>query len=161
MKEGSQWEILIAKKYGKSTFDYGISNFPAPQGGRNDVCNVSGSFWVIPTASKNQDEAFEFLTWLTADKQAAEFAAALYNIPPKIKSLEDNAFKTIVDDKMKIYIDMLMNGYVYTFPMLPIGQAYLTELTQALMDVQLGNKTAKEALDYVQERINQELKNYK
>jgi hypothetical protein len=29
------------------------------------------------------------------------------------------------------------------------------------MDVQLGNKTAKEALDYVQERINQELKNYK
>ena len=161
MKEGSQWEILIAKKYGKTTFDYGISNFPAPQGGRNDVCNVSGSFWVIPTASKNQDEAFEFLTWLTADKQAAEFAAALYNIPPKVKALEDNAFKTIVDDKMKIYIDMLMNGYVYTFPMLPIGQAYLTELTQALMDVQLGNKTAKEALDYVQERINQELKNYK
>ncbi len=160
MKEGSQWEILVAEKYAKPSFEYGISYFPSPDYGRDDVCNVSGSFWVIPTASKNPEEAFDFLKWLTSPEQSAEFSAALYNIPPVKEALESPVFKKIVDEKMQIYIDLLTNGFVYTFPMLPIGQTYLSELTQALADVQLGNKSAREALDYVQERITEELNKY-
>jgi len=160
MKEGSQWEILVAQKFAKPNFDYGISYFPAPEGGREDVCNVSGSFWVIPSASKNQKVAFEFMKWLTAPRQSAHFAAALYNIPPVKDALNDPEFTKIVDEKMQVYIDLLTDGYVYTFPMLPIGQTYLSEMTQALADVQSGNKSAKEALDYVQQRITEELSKY-
>jgi multiple sugar transport system substrate-binding protein len=161
MKEFDQWEILALKLNSKKPFEYGVAGFPSPPGGRTNVAFVSGSAWVIPTASKHKDEAFAFLKWLTAPAQAAEFAAGLYNIPPVKAALESPAFKAIVDPRLALYLEVLDKGFVYTFPQLPIGQAYLAYLTEALQDVQQGKKGAKEALDWVQAKVTEELKNQK
>lgn len=161
MQEAGQWEILSAQKFAKPDFRYGVSAFPAPAGGRKDVAYVSGSFWVIPAGSKKKDQAFEFLAWLTAPAQAAEFAASLFNIPPRISALESPVFESKLTPEFRQYLKLLQSGFVYTFPQLPIGQFYLTELTQALSDVQSGAKTAKQALDSVQEKVEREMQRYK
>jgi len=119
---------------------------------------MNGSFWAIPKMSKHPDAAFEFLNWLTAPHQAARFAVQLCNIPPKVAALDDPAFEENMLPGLSVYLDMLENGYVYSFPMLPIGLFYMDQLNKALAAVQSGRKTAQEALDEVQKNVEQELK---
>jgi ABC-type glycerol-3-phosphate transport system substrate-binding protein len=100
------------------------------------------------------------LEWLTAPSQSARFAAALSNIPPRIEAINDPAFQNAILPNMEVYLDMLMDGYVYFFPTLPVGLFYMEELNQALQYVQSGAKTSKEALDDVQQAIQRELRKY-
>jgi len=158
MQEAGQWELLFIKKFAKPDFQYGVAPFPAPKGGRVKVAYMNGSFWAIPKMSKHHDAAFKFLEWLTAPHQAARFASNLSNIPPKVAALEDPAFKDHLLPGMSVYLDMLQNGYVYSFPMLPIGLFYMDQLNQALAAVQSGRETAQEALDEVQKNVEQEMK---
>ena len=157
MQEAGQWELLFIEKFAKPDFEYGVAPFPAPEGGRDKVAYMNGSFWAIPSAAKHPDAAFTFLAWLTAPHQAARFAASLSNIPPRVAALEDPAFADRMLPGMSVYLDMLQNGYVYYFPMLPVGLFYLDELNQALAAVQSGRKTPQEALDDVQASVTQEL----
>lgn len=157
MQEAGQWELLFIEEFAADDFEYGVAPFPVPPGGRSKVAYMNGSFWAVPSASSYPDEAFAFLEWLTAPHQAARFAASLSNIPPKVAALADPAFHDNVLPEMAVYLDMLQNGYVYYFPMLPIGLYYMDELNQALAAVQSGRKTAQEALDDVQENVMNEL----
>jgi multiple sugar transport system substrate-binding protein len=160
IQEAGQWELLFIKQFAKPDFEYGVSPFPAPEGGREKVAYLNGSFWAIPKGSKYPDEAFEFLNWLTASHQSARFAAQLSNIPPKVEAINDPVFADNMPQNMEVYIDMLTNGYVYSFPTLPIGLFYMEELNQALQYVQSGAKTAERALNDVQEAVLRELKRY-
>ena len=158
MQEAGQWELLYIKQFAKPNFEYGVAPFPAPAGGRPKVAYMNGSFWAIPTMSKHPGAAFKFLEWLTASHQSARFAAEIANIPPRAAALDDPAFKDNMLPNLSVYLNMLQNGYVYSFPMLPTGMFYMDQLNQALAAVQSGRKTAKEALDDVQENVEKELK---
>ncbi len=161
IQEAGQWELLFIKQFAKSDFEYGVSPFPAPEGGREKVAYLNGSFWAIPKGSKHPDESFEFLKWLTDSNQAARFAAELSNIPPRVEAIDDPLFQSKMLPNMEIYIDMLTDGYVYFFPTLPIGLYYMEELNQALQYVQSGAKTAEQALNDVQQAVMRELERYK
>lgn len=161
MQEAGQWEVLFVDKFAPDDFSYGVSAFPAPEGGRTDVAYVNGSFWVIPKASKNSDKAFEFLSWLIAPEQSARFSAALFNIPPLKEALETEEFQKIITPEFNVYLELLRDGFVYNFPTLPIGQFYLNALGSALEKVQTGKATAQEALDEVQRNVENELERYK
>ncbi len=160
IQEAGQWELLFIKQFARSDFEYGVAPFPAPEGGREKVAYLNGSFWAIPTGSTAPNEAFAFLEWLTAPSQSARFAAALSNIPPRIDAISDPAFQNAILPNMEVYLDMLTDGYVYFFPTLPVGLFYMEELNQALQYVQSGAKTSKEALDDVQQSIQRELRKY-
>jgi ABC-type glycerol-3-phosphate transport system substrate-binding protein len=98
---------------------------------------------------------------LTDSNQAARFAAELSNIPPKTEAIDDPLFTSKMLPNMEIYIDMLIDGYVYFFPTLPIGLYYMEELNQALQYVQSGAKTAEQALNDVQQAVIRELQRYR
>jgi len=161
IQEAGQWELLFIKQFAKSDFEYGVSPFPAPEGGREKVAYLNGSFWAIPKGSKHPDESFEFLKWLTDSNQAARFAAELSNIPPRVEAIDDPIFQSKMLPNMEIYIDMLTDGYVYFFPTLPIGLYYMEELNQTLQYVQSGEKSAEQALNDVQQAVMRELERYK
>ncbi|WP_214061273.1 MULTISPECIES: ABC transporter substrate-binding protein [unclassified Mesotoga] len=161
IQEAGQWELLFIKQFAKSDFEYGVSPFPAPEGGREKVAYLNGSFWAIPKGSKHPDESFKFLNWLTDSSQAARFAAELSNIPPRVEAIDDPLFQSKMLPNMEIYIDMLTDGYVYFFPTLPIGLYYMEELNQALQYVQSGAKTAEQALNDVQQAVIRELERYR
>ena len=161
IQEAGQWELLFIKQFAKSDFEYGVSPFPAPEGGREKVAYLNGSFWAIPKGSKHPDESFKFLNWLTDSNQAARFAAELSNIPPRVEAIDDPLFQSKMLPNMEIYIDMLTDGYVYFFPTLPIGLYYMEGLNQALQYVQSGAKTAEQALNDVQQAVIRELERYR
>jgi len=161
IQEAGQWELLFIKQFAKSDFEYGVSPFPAPEGGREKVAYLNGSFWAIPKGSKHPDESFKFLNWLTDSSQAARFAAELSNIPPRVEAIDDPLFQSKMLPNMEIYIDMLTDGYVYFFPTLPIGLYYMEGLNQALQYVQSGAKTAEQALNDVQQAVIRELERYR
>ncbi|MBX3142605.1 MAG: ABC transporter substrate-binding protein [Trueperaceae bacterium] len=159
MQEGGQWEVLSTARHAPD-LNWGVTTFPAPEGGRADVTPVQGSFWVVPAQARNKDAAIEFLLWLTAPAQSARFAAALANIPPRIEALESPAFADTVTSHMQVYLDMLLTGYVFTPPGLPVGLYLSEQLNQALASVQDGAMTAQEALETAQRNVLRELEKY-
>jgi multiple sugar transport system substrate-binding protein len=41
IQEAGQWELLFIKQFAKSDFEYGVSPFPAPEGGREKVAYLN------------------------------------------------------------------------------------------------------------------------
>jgi len=160
MQEGGQWEVLFTAEYAPD-LNWGVTTFPAPEGGRPDVAPVQGSFWVVPQGARNQPQALDFLLWLTAAEQSSRFAAALANIPPRADALAMPAFQETVTPALQIYIDMLQTGFVFTPPPLPVGLYLSQQLNQALVAVQDGTATPLQALQTVQRNVERELEKYR
>lgn len=160
MQEGGQWEVAFTRQYAPD-LNWGVTTFPAPEGGRPDVAPVQGSFWVVPAQAKNQAAALDFLTWLTAPEQSARFAAALANIPPRQAALDMPVYRETITPELQTYIDMLLTGYVYTPPPLPVGLYLSEQLNQALAAVQDGTASPQEALETAQRNVLRELEKYR
>ena len=160
MQEGGQWEVLFTRQFA-SDLNWGVTTFPAPEGGRADVAPVQGSFWVVPRAARNQAEALDFLLWLTAPEQSARFAAALANIPPRADALAMPVFQETVTPELATFIDLLLFGYVFTPPPLPVGLYLSDQLNRALAAVQDGTADPREALETVQRNVQRELEKYR
>jgi len=159
MQEGGQWEVLFTSRFAPD-LDWGVTTFPSPEGGRPDVTPVQSSFWVVPRAATNAEAAVEFLVWLTAPEQSARFAAALANIPPRHDALALPAFADTITPHMQVYLDMLLNGYVFTPPGLPVGLYLSEQLNQALASVQDGTVSPTVALQTAQRNVMRELEKY-
>ncbi len=159
IQEGGQWEALASTVHAPD-LNWGVTNFPAPEGGRADVAPVQSSFWVVPAQAAHRDEALEFLLWLTEPEQSARFAAALANIPPRQAALDLPAFGETVTPHLQVFIDMLLEGYVYTPPGLPVGLYLSEQLNQAVNSVQDGNTTPQAALETAQRNVLRELEKY-
>ncbi|HEX7004578.1 MAG TPA: ABC transporter substrate-binding protein [Trueperaceae bacterium] len=160
MQEGGQWEVRFTHEYAPD-LDWGVTTFPAPEGGRPNVAPVQSSFWVVPAEAAHKKEALEFLLWLTAPEQSAGFAAELANIPPRQDALEMPEFAQTVTPHMQTFIDILLEGYVFTPPGLPVGLYLSQQLNQAVVSVQEGEATAKEALETAQQNVLHELEKYR
>ncbi len=160
MQEGGQWEVAFTAAYAPD-LNWGVTNFPAPEGGRTNVTPVQSSFWVVPAKAAHKKEANEFLLWLTAPEQSARFAAALANIPPRRDALALPAFADTITPQTQTYIDMLLNGYIYTPPGLPVGLYLSDQLNQALASVQDGSVSPREALETAQRNVQRELEKYR
>ena len=115
----------------------------------------------MPRAARNQAEALDFLLWLTAPEQSARFAAALANIPPRADALAMPVFQETVTPELATFIDLLLHGYVFTPPPLPVGLYLSDQLNRALASVQDGTADPREALETVQRNVERELEKYR
>ena len=160
MQEGGQWEVL-STSVNAPELEWGVTYFPAPEGGRPDVTPVQSSFWVVPAQARNREAAIEFLLWLTAPEQSARFAAALANIPPRSDALTLPAFAESVTEHMQTYVDMLLEGFVFTPPGLPVGLYLSEQLNQAVAAVQDGTVAPRDALETAQRNVQRELEKFR
>ncbi|MFH1744095.1 MAG: extracellular solute-binding protein, partial [bacterium] len=156
MREDGQWQISFIKQYAPS-LDYGIMPYVSMVEGQKSVSSVSGSFWVIPTGCPHPEEAWEFLHWLISPPQSSRFAAALANIPPLKDSLYHDNYRDTLQSKMKIFIDLFLEGRTRYLPALPVGQLLNTELSGMEENVYAGDLTPKEGLKLLDERLQKEL----
>lgn len=70
---------------------------PAPKGVTWDIADVfpggggnwGGSYLAVPKSSTHQEEAQEFITWITAPEQQLKIFASLGNFPSQVAALED------------------------------------------------------------------------
>ena len=160
MQEGGQWEVAFTRQYAPD-LQWGVTTFPAPEGGRSNVAPVQGSFWVVPERARHRDLAIDFLLWLTAPDQAARFAAALANIPPRADALALPSYQETITPELATYIDILLTGFVFTPPPLPVGLYLSDQLNRALASVQDGSAEPRAALEDVQRNVLRELERYR
>ena len=156
MREDGQWQLAFIQKNAPD-MDYGLIPFMSAVDGRASVSAVTGSFWVIPAGCKHPGEAWEFLSWLTAPRQAARFAAALYNIPPTRAALDDECFRDVYHSRMKVFIDFLLAGRGRCLPALPIGQFFYNEFNDSMERICSGAVTPEEGLRALENRLQNEL----
>lgn len=70
---------------------------PAPKGVVWDIADVfpggggnwGGSYLAVPKSSTHQDQAKEFITWITAPEQQLKIFSTLGNFPSQVEALED------------------------------------------------------------------------
>ncbi|HWJ09119.1 MAG TPA: ABC transporter substrate-binding protein [Nocardioides sp.] len=78
---------------------------PAPKGAVWDIADVfpggggnwGGSYLAVPKSSTHQDEAQEFITWITAPEQQLKIFASLGNFPSQVEALEDSTLREAKD----------------------------------------------------------------
>lgn len=83
---------------------------PAPKGVVWDIADVfpggggnwGGSYLAVPKSSSHQDEALEFITWITAPEQQLKIFATLGNFPSQVEALED---PTLLETKDEYFND--------------------------------------------------------
>lgn len=83
---------------------------PAPKGVVWDIADVfpggggnwGGSYLAVPKSSTHQDQALEFITWITAPEQQLKIFATLGNFPSQVEALED---PTLLETKDEYFND--------------------------------------------------------
>lgn len=156
MREDGQWLIMFIRQFAPD-LDYGIFAYPNAITGGPGYTYTSGSFWAIPVGTKHPDEAWEFLKWLISPKQNARFCAALFNIPPLKATLEEPAFKKVVDEKLQFFIDQLLQGRARPYPALPITNLIVDRIIQGAEVVYGRKKTAADFLLQTNAELQREL----
>lgn len=83
---------------------------PAPNGVVWDIADVfpggggnwGGSYLAVPKSSTHQEQALEFITWITAPEQQLKIFATLGNFPSQVAALED---PTLLETKDEYFND--------------------------------------------------------
>jgi multiple sugar transport system substrate-binding protein len=165
MRITGEWAAMHLEKFAPGT-DYALSEIPYPAN-RPDLRNLAwedGDFMCIPNGSKHPDLAWEFMRWLQAPAQQADYAEAMSNLP-NIMALRDSPrFSQGSRDKRAL-------GFVlkhiasdprnaHFLPALPVMQLYTQELHTAIDHVLYHDLTPQAALNAVQERIEREQRQY-
>ncbi|WP_336784983.1 ABC transporter substrate-binding protein [Paenibacillus sp. MMO-177] len=153
MTYNGPWMLSTYKKYGKD-LDFGV--VPPPAGPNGDKGGVMGGFGlVIPEASKNQEAAWEFIKWWTANKDnALLWAKTSLNIPGYKPALDDPFFKE--DPLWQPFLDTL--EFAKTRPAHPGYSVMETEaLIPNLQLYQQKKQNAEDTLKKAQQRGDQQL----
>lgn len=153
-----QWQPTFIRYYAPKDFKWGAAPFP----GLEDTPRLYGQTRVnatclcIPSGSKNQGEAWEFISWLERPERVGRFNAVTLNVPP-FRSLGRDPNYT-KDPRFTVFMQLLENPNLQVRPEMPLVNRYLGELGLAEQRaVVLNDRTPRQALNDVQRTIQAEL----
>jgi ABC-type glycerol-3-phosphate transport system substrate-binding protein len=115
---------------------------------------------VIPRGAKHPKEAFEFIAFVESQKgmellcMGQRKNSPLVNVSPEFYKNHPNPF-------IRLFTDQPKGKNVILPPKIGIWPEYQAELTNAFDEISLLHKTPKEALDYVQARMQPKFKEYR
>jgi ABC-type glycerol-3-phosphate transport system substrate-binding protein len=151
MKIDTDYSIKYLEKYGPK-IEYRIAPPPAPKG--MPTVTWSGGFaYAVPKGSKNSDLAWQFVKHMTNAASQLQFGKTSSCIPGQKAAVKDPFFTD--DPKYKVFLD-IMKVSKYR-PVTPIASRLWDELVKAVEYVRVGKKTAKQALDDVQNIVDNEM----
>jgi multiple sugar transport system substrate-binding protein len=113
---------------------------------------------IIPAGAKHPKEAWQFIKWLTTDKDiASEFADLVANIP----HLKDAPTTKLLDDpRFKVFIELAGSDKARIFPKLSNSNEYATKLADVENQVMLDPKAdIQKLLDSLNDELNGSLQN--
>jgi multiple sugar transport system substrate-binding protein len=111
---------------------------------------------IIPSGAKHPKEAWEFIKWLTTDKDtASEFADLVANIP-HLKDAPTTAL--LSDERFKVFIELASSDKARIFPKLSNSNEYATKLADIENQIMLDpNTEIQKLLDALNEELNSSL----
>lgn len=135
--------------YYKPDFKLGYSLLPTPTG-KNHITFTQGSAMIIPKGSKHPKEAWEFIKWFTGPQQTHLGRKIGYN-PGNIIALKKTG------DVLSSKIVLAWYKNIVNIPQTPVHGMLFDEFAKARNEVIYGRKTAKQALDDLANKIQEEI----
>ncbi len=108
---------------------------------------------VIPRGSRHPKEAFEFIAYVQSQEGMELLCMGQRKHSPLAKVSPD-FIKKHPNPYITVFSELPKNKNVISPPKIGIWPEYQAEMNAAFEQVALGKKTAKEALDYVQNRVS-------
>ena len=154
MTQVGEWFIQFQKKFAP---DLVMSFIPAPppDGGRANCTIFDGSVFTIPAGVQNPDASWEFIKFLSQPENMGDFCYAIQNVPPKLAPASEERF--VSDPRFQLAVDLLNGENAFGPPKMAVNDLLFNRLAEAESAVKQGQMTAQEALDRVNEEVQQEL----
>ena len=112
---------------------------------------------MMPRGTKNPEEAFEVIRWLTSEVEAwkitLEYGDRAYPAFKKAFADPDVMEKYFSDEISKVGLTLLYSPNHFHRPVIPVGSLYWDELMVATENIIHFKKTPQEALDDVTAKV--------
>jgi multiple sugar transport system substrate-binding protein len=145
--------ISTIKGNAQNTWTYDVSNIPVNASGKRVSASATSghSAW---SGTKHPQEAWQWLKYLAGEEASKIYGASGLVIPPLKALAESSTFTTSseVPHHRKVFIDDL--NAAHPFPIVPNWLDVLTAINDMLAPVFAGTKTAKEAIDAGNGKLN-------
>lgn len=162
------WEFDSISRYKPDGFEYTVWPLPGPAGVSKKGMYTYGDGWIVPKGSPSPEAAWEIISTMTGAGGNRDVYTSLFttwqcvNGPVSEQIITDAKFKSEVSGKCPGYEQVFLNDlfkadqYLYP-PKIPTADSYTSMLDAEWEKVRLGQKKAKEALDFVTEQAQKEL----
>ena len=152
------YTISTIKGDTKRTWNYDVSNMPLTKAGGTRVSSSATSAHSAWSGTKHADESWQWLKFLSGEQASKMYGASGLVIPP-LKALANSPdFTSSAEEPhhRKVFIDDLTNAH--PFPIVPNWIDVLSAINDMLAPAFAGTKTAKEAIDAGNDKVNALLK---
>jgi multiple sugar transport system substrate-binding protein len=142
--------------------DWAAAAFPHPKN-RPDLANMTfadSDNVVIPVGAKHPKEAFDFIAFLQKQENMELLCMGQRKQSP-LANVSDAFLKNHPNPFIRLFTDLPKGKTARIPPMIGIINEYTADLGEAFDEVTLLQKTPKQALDDVQERIQGKLDHYR
>jgi multiple sugar transport system substrate-binding protein len=154
------WMYNFISRYNKS-LDWAAAPFPHPAD-RPDLADLTFADLddlVIPVGAKHPDAAFDFIAFVQKQENMELLCLGQRKQSPLAK-LSDAFFAKHPNPFIRIFNDTPKLKAAATPPLIGIVNEYMDDMSEAFDEVNQLKKTPKEALDYVQDRIQKKFDHY-
>jgi len=138
----------------KPVLNWAAVPFPHPAD-RPDLANMTFAdedVLVIPRGARHPKEAFDFISYVES-QEGMELLCMGQRKHSPLSHVSDTFYSKHPNPYIKLFADLPKSPTVVSPPKTGIWPEYQAEMVAAFEQVSLGKKTAKEALDYVQNRV--------
>lgn len=136
---------------------------PADRPDLADVTFADEDVLVLPRGCPHPKEAFEFIKYIQSQK-GMEMLCGLQRKNSPLLAVSEKFYKNSPNPFIRLFVDMPKSKNTVIQPMLGIWPEYTNELSNAFDEISLidknSDKTVKEILDKVQERMQPKLDEY-
>lgn len=124
--------------------DFGVATIPHADGG-NPSTMSGGYLLCVPTGSKNQDLAWEFIEYAASSEAQFGYTAARGYVPTFISLMDKAKDYYAIDPYFSVILEQLNNAHFR--PSIPQYTEVAAEVQNAIQAAVMGVKTPKQALD--------------
>jgi multiple sugar transport system substrate-binding protein len=152
------WLSRFIKQYAPN-MEWGAEAFPSPGGRLKDVSMAECTVLVIPRGARHKQAAAEFLSFVQRPENL-EYLAVKQNkfVPLKIAHTMDYSHHP--NKEIQMFVRLSGSPNIHGAPRIPIWPEYVQEINNAFDEVWLQRKSAKQALDDVQTRVEAKWADY-
>lgn len=155
-----EWQVTFIPKYAPD-LDWGVTFIPAPEGEPPRVYCPSAVIDCIPRGCRNIQAAWKYLEWFYSPRPnggtspASDYNFVIHNVSPRMAEARQDRF--IGDPKFKVFVDALFERESVGSPTMPAAQYMMDEIERQRERVTFHRTTPREALRFIQEKVNTEL----
>ena len=156
MMISGEWWVELIEQYAEDDMDFRVTYLPVVDEGDEPTTWSGGWSLVIPTDTENVENAVRALEFM-AGPEGQEIYALDSSHLPTLLDLSD-VFDDSGDEYLPFFLEQV--DYSNNRAPLPVGVQYWDELTDAQEAVTLGQSEPTEALENVQNRVQQVLDDF-